>query len=160
LRSRPNIDNETYFLSDPEILSKTSGEDWQAREEPFSRHSHLGCDPKYIDEEALALLARNRGSRPLPPMNLGVLLMKNRIWAHVHLVLRAFFDNLWNFFVWMAEHGQGKVATDRRIQPITCEAANLASTRDMNEVLPYPASNGWPLPKSRPTLRRNVSKLR
>jgi hypothetical protein len=138
------VDCDTYFAADPAILFTAAGDrDWHTREEPYSSHSYLGYDPNYINEKALQLLACQVSSSFLPPINIGVMLMKNRVWERVQLVLDCFFTYMWAFLIWMAYYGQDKIMADKRMQPILHEIARVASLEDRRNALPFPSSNGW-----------------
>lgn len=64
-----------------------------AREEPFSRRSHLGLDARHIDEEALARLAAACGAAPVPPYNCGVVMMNHGLAAEIAALAPVFLEH-------------------------------------------------------------------
>ncbi len=58
------LDCDTYFFGDVTHLARYGQCDWYAREEASSSRSHHGYDPGYLDEQALAAIARFAGARP------------------------------------------------------------------------------------------------
>jgi lipopolysaccharide biosynthesis glycosyltransferase len=74
------VDNDTYFLDDIErLFAGCLLGDIFAREEPLNRESHLGHDPRYIDELAVRDLVRSEEINPVIPFNMGVVLMKREV---------------------------------------------------------------------------------
>ena len=138
------VDTDTFFLSDPAVLfEQYQACDFYTREEPCTSLSHLGYDPQYLDEDAMKLLARRLTIQLQPMMNIGVVLMNNRIWEQIPLVLGHFFSYLWRFVVWMALHPDPAITSERRMQPLLKHAAALAGPTDRDQALPFFSSNGW-----------------
>lgn len=78
------VDTDTVFLGDVERLFDTfSDHDLYAREEPFTRTSHLGYHPEHIDQRALDQLAFREDSRAPEPFNCGVVLMNRGSWRRI-----------------------------------------------------------------------------
>lgn len=138
------VDTDTYFLCDPtKLFDEYNDRDWYTREEPSSSNSPLGYDSEYINEEALGALANELSTCSFPPMNLGVLLMNNRAWERVQLIMRDFFAYMWRFLLGMARNGHPRITADRRMQPILKAVIDVAKSSDWIEALQYPSSNGW-----------------
>lgn len=138
------VDCDTVFLADPwELFQQYSVSQWYAREEPYSSHSHLGVDPSYIDEDKLKVLARQCGGQFIPPMNLGVILMNDRLWERVIEILPVFFSNVWNLLVGIAANRSKEATVDPRIRPVLDVVSKLMTPADIGSSIPHPSSNLW-----------------
>jgi hypothetical protein len=138
------VDTDTYFVCDPtRLFDEYNNRDWYTREEPSSSNSPLGYDSEYINEEALGALANELSTCSFPPMNLGVVLLNNRVWERVQLIMHDFFTYMWRFLLGMARNGHPRIMEDWKMQPILKEVTKLAKSSDWIEALQYPSSNGW-----------------
>lgn len=54
-----------------------------AREEPFSKASHYGYDPTYLDAEAPFALARSEGASEVGPYSIGVRMLNHGLWTEI-----------------------------------------------------------------------------
>lgn len=136
------LDSDTYFFRDVEELFDRYDElDVYAREEPFSRKSHLGYDPSLVDEEALSALAGQVDARHVPPFNNGILLLNHgaskklaaRIGDILHLVFR--------FSVGLASRPGADDQPD--IVFLRENRDRLVTMGDLAEALPCPTRNVW-----------------
>lgn len=138
------LDTDTYFLSDPAPLFRQYREfDFYTREEPCTPFSYLGYDPQYLHDGAMQLLAHQLSIQLAPTMNIGIVLMNNRIWERIPFVLDIFFSYLWRFLIWMVQHPHPRIAAERRLRALLDKAALLAGPADWETMLPFPSSNGW-----------------
>jgi hypothetical protein len=138
------IDSDTVFFSDPSRLFERYSEyEWYAREEPHSSYSHLGIDTRYINEELLRLLARERNAQFIQPMNLGAILLNRRSWEKIVTILPIFFSNIWNLFIWVAQNRSTETQRDQRVKPIIDVVRRLATPSDLMSSIPHPSSNLW-----------------
>jgi hypothetical protein len=150
LRPRPSqvlyLDCDTLFFDDVDrLFARYPIAHVVAREEASCARSHLGYDPEYLDEAALAAVARTQGARPTPPFNLGVVLFNAGAWRSLIGLEARLLDYAWRFVVWMALHpvegrsasyGEGLgVDLLRRADPVTPD--------DVASALPYPSANRW-----------------
>ncbi len=78
------LDCDTFCFDDVErLFDRYANGDFHAREEPYSRRSPNGYDPAYIDEDALASLARRERCSFVPAYNTGVMMLNNAIWRRL-----------------------------------------------------------------------------
>jgi hypothetical protein len=135
------VDCDTWFFGDVDMLfERYRDADWYAREEPSSRLSKYGPDPRHIDEEALASLAQSEGARSIPPFNTGVCLMNHGIWQQLDRLRVTYLDLAWRLLCG-TQLGIGQcVADDPEMRSSVLGA--LTST-DRLRALPYPSTNIW-----------------
>jgi hypothetical protein len=134
------LDCDTYFFDDVASLGTRYGScDWYAREEPGSSRSHHGYDPRYLDEQALAALARSLGLVQVPPYNTGVVVLGAALARTLATLLDDFIWYAWRLLVGMCLWSPGLMAGDT--------VAHLVRDRsgpgDRRLALPYPSSNPW-----------------
>lgn len=142
------LDCDTFFFGDVARLFERYGHaHCVAREEPTTRRSHYGYDPEYLDEDALAHLARSEGAASVFPFNLGVVLFNGNICGSLANLPPLLLDYAWRFALWMALHPPTGRATSYR------EAPGIQTLRDLlraghlpddpRRALPYPSANRW-----------------
>jgi hypothetical protein len=135
------VDCDTWFFGDVDILfERYRDADWYAREEPSSRLSKYGADPRHIDEEALASLAQSVGARSVPPFNTGVCLMNHGIWQQLDKLRVTYLDLAWRLLCGTQLGVGQRVADDPEMRSSVLSA--LTST-DRFRALPYPSTNIW-----------------
>lgn len=134
------LDCDTYFFGDVASLgTRYDSCDWYAREEPGSSRSYHGYDPGYLDEQALAALARSLGLVQVPPYNTGVVVLSAALARTLATLLDDFIWYAWRLLVGMCLWSPGLIAEDT--------VAHLVRDRsgpgDRRLALPYPSSNPW-----------------
>lgn len=135
------VDCDTWFFGDVDLLfDRYSEADWYAREEPSSRLSRYGVDPRHIDEDALATLAGAEGARSIPPFNTGVCLMNHGAWRHLERLRVTYLDLAWRLLCGTQLGIGQRVADDPEMRSSVLGA--LTST-DRFRALPYPSTNIW-----------------
>jgi hypothetical protein len=134
-------DCDTFFAGDVAALfDGYAVQDWYAREEPCTARSPWGRKRGYFDEGAFQGLAAGEGSVPVPPYNLGVCLMNNRVWRRIAERQGLFLKLVWRLLAGLV--GSPRHAT--RLDPGLREAlAESLTARDRRTALPYPSSNVW-----------------
>jgi hypothetical protein len=135
------VDCDTFFLRDVERLFEPCAEaDWYAREEHASRRSPHGYDPAHIDEDALARIAAEAGSRCVVPFNSGVCLLNGRVAPALEQVRLTLLDMTWRL---LCGRELGRSQADEPDQEL--RAAILASVNaiDRRRSLAYPSRNAW-----------------
>jgi hypothetical protein len=136
------LDNDTHLFRDVEDLFERHRElDVYAREEPGSRRSHLGYDPRLVDEDALGILAAGVGARPVVPFNNGVMLFNHGAWAKLARRLPELLRLTFRFSVALARSPGSEDQPD--IVYLRRERARLVDRRDEAEALPCPTENVW-----------------
>jgi hypothetical protein len=135
------VDCDTWFFGDVDILfERYRDADWYAREEPSSRLSKYGADPRHIDEHALASLAQSEGARSISPFNTGVCLMNHGIWQQVDKLRVTYLDLAWRLLCG-TQLGVGQpVADDPEMRS---SVLNAITSTDRFRALPYPSTNIW-----------------
>ena len=135
------LDCDTFFLDDVRrLFDQYTSAGIYAREEPFSRRSHLGYDPSYLDEDRLSALLPGPTTRSLLPFNIGVCLMNAGSWRSVHRRLGVFFDYVWRFLLWAHQN-----PTRARSAPEWAKnlLAPVLAALGPVEPLPLPSNNAW-----------------
>jgi hypothetical protein len=135
------VDCDTFFFGNvDQLFERYRACDWYAREEPFSRLSHLGYQPNHLDEEVLAGLVRQEGVCSISPFNSGVCMLNNHVWRHFGSISGIYLDYAWRLMT--GQYLRAAVLTGRG--PRIGDAA-LESLRDgdIQQALPYPSSNPW-----------------
>jgi len=135
------LDCDTFFFDDVDLLfDQHVSHDWYAREEPRSRRSPHGYNPKHVDELLLNYIARKEGLESVPPFNSGVCLMNHGIWHRLIELRESYLCLVWRLLCGreLAEHELG--LDDPRVRPAVLEAI---SESDRSDPLPYPSANPW-----------------
>jgi hypothetical protein len=142
-----SLDCDTLFFGDVQLLfDRYATAHCYAREEPTCRRSHYGYDRSYVNEEALATLARMLGLRAQLPFNVGVVLFNHGICSKLASLQRSFVAYAWRLLLWLAanpsvariDYGEGDAVRSLR------RALALESRpSDKREMLPYPSVNEW-----------------
>lgn len=137
-------DCDTVFAGDVEHLFARYGHvaNVVGREEMSCRRSPHGYDPAFIDEDAIAELARFTTGRSLPPFNLGAVMLSDVDWTRLASIEPRFVELAWRFATWMTLHPGGPGA--RFADFIGADAATRDMTdEDVERALPYPSDNPW-----------------
>ncbi|MGO8882956.1 MAG: hypothetical protein ACLPUO_11170 [Streptosporangiaceae bacterium] len=134
------LDCDTYLFGDvAELAARYSRCHWYAREEPGSTRSHYGYNPSYLNENALAGLARSEGLVHVPPYNTGVFVLKASL---VRMLVTLLDDFSW--YAWRLLLGaclwQPHLVDDRGLLDFVHATAGAGERR---LALPYPSSNFW-----------------
>ena len=137
-------DCDTVFLRDvAELFDRYDGPDVVAREEVHSGRSAYGADRAFIDEPLLALLAAREGAVPVPPFNLGVVLLNNGAARRLAGLDALLLDYAWRLVCWMAHNPvEGEAAAFGEFQGAAAARA-AAGPADLARALPYPSVNRW-----------------
>ena len=134
------LDCDTYFFGDVAGLAARYGScDWYAREEPGSSRSHHGYDPGYLDEQALAGVARSLGLVQVPPYNTGVVVLGAALARTLVTLLDDFIWYAWRLLVGMCLWNPGLMAGDAVARLVR----DRSGPGDRRLALPYPSSNPW-----------------
>jgi hypothetical protein len=141
------LDCDTLFFGDVELLfSRYAEADCYAREEPTCGRSHYGYDPTYLDEISLTSLGEQEGIRPVPPFNLGVILLNNGLWRHLAVLETTLLSYAWRFAVWIAGNplqGVARYGEGHAIVSLRQQFDRLVDQDDRRRALPYPSANHW-----------------
>ena len=135
------LDCDTFFFADVNLLfDQHVSQDWYAREEPRSRRSPHGYNPKHVDELLLSYIARKEGLQPVPPFNSGVCLMNRGIWHKFRELRESYLCLVWRLLCGreLSDHEMG--LDDPRVRPAVLDAM---SKSDRSHALPYPSANPW-----------------
>ena len=140
------LDCDTFFFDDVgKLFQFYSSCDWYAREEPYSRQSHLGYDPAYLDETALECAARKEGLAQVLPFNTGVCLLNNGVWDRLQQLQSTYLDFAWRLFAGMDLNAP--VALKKEAIPAkiggTTSLGQPPTENDRSRVLKHPSSNPW-----------------
>lgn len=134
------LDCDTYFFGDVASLATRYGNcDWYAREEPGSSRSHHGYDPGYLDEQALAALARSLGLVQVPPYNTGVVVLGAALARTLVSLLDDFIWYAWRLLVGMCLWSPRLMAGDA----VGHLVRDRSGPGDRRLALPYPSTNPW-----------------
>ena len=135
------LDCDTFFFDDAEkIFNLYSSCDWYAREEPYSRCSHLGYDPGYLNQEALEMLLQKEGLEQVLPFNSGVCVLNNRTWDRFDQLRESYLDFVWRLLVGR-QLGMG-ISRPKR-QEIDQAFVGPLTQNDRLRALPYHSKNPW-----------------
>lgn len=142
------LDCDTFFFDDVDILFDTySSLDCYAREEPTCQRSHHGYDPTYLNEELLLDLTRHEQIIPVPPFNLGVVMLNNGIWSKINHLQSEYLLYTWRFMVWMAlnpiDEQDAQYGEGQGISLLRTKFSQLVSNEDVTISLPFPSGNRW-----------------
>ena len=133
------LDCDTFFFDDVgKLFNSYSSCDWYAREEPYSRQSHLGYDPAYLDESALECAARNEGLEPILPFNTGVCLLNNGVWDRLGQLQSTYLEFAWRLFAGMNLNG-ALAPKPRRMTALD----HSPSEDNRSRLLTHPSNNPW-----------------
>jgi hypothetical protein len=134
------LDCDTYFFGDVARLAAEDRPcDWYAREEPGSSRSHYGYDPRYLDEQALAAIARSQGLVPVPPYNTGVMVFRADLVRTLVTLLEDMIWYAWRLMVGMCLWSPGVLGDEALGHRVRASAG----PGDRRLALPYPSSNSW-----------------
>lgn len=135
------LDCDTFFFDDAEkIFNLYSSCDWYAREEPYSRCSHLGYDPGYLNQEAFEMLLQKEGLEQVLPFNSGVCVLNNRIWDRFDQLRESYLDFVWRLLV---GRQLGMSISGRERKEIDSTFVNRLTQDDRLRALPYHSKNPW-----------------
>jgi hypothetical protein len=135
------LDCDTFFFGDVDALFDLyRGRHFLAREEPGSRRSHYGYNAGYIDEDALAGLARREGRVPVPPYNTGIFLMNGGLWNHLRALADEFLVCAWRLMVGLRFASLLGASPD---DTVVCLLDRHVTDEDRRRHLAYPSSNAW-----------------
>lgn len=137
-------DCDTVFFGPAEPLFERHGDDADlvAREEVHSSRSAYGADASFIDESLLARLARHEGATPVPPFNLGFVLINRPRWSDWSALQPLFVDYAWRFVCGMALDPLDEGAPYAEFAGIE-QARERMDANDVARALPFPSSNRW-----------------
>ena len=135
------LDCDTHLFGDVERLTARSDEvDWLAREEPATARCLRGHQPSWVDEPALAALARAEGLVPVPPYNTGVFAVGAALLRSLSDLADEFLWYCWRLLVGAA-FDRPEVFFDDPTWGADVRAAG--ATYDPRLRLAYPAENIW-----------------
>jgi hypothetical protein len=142
------LDCDTLFFNDVDALfTRYASAHCCAREEPTTRRSHYGYEPRYLDEDAMASIARACGIAVPPPFNLGVVLMNHGLAARLAALQPAIVRYAWRFLVWMAlnplPHDASAYGEGAWIAQLRAQLDRYAHNGEREAALPYPSANRW-----------------
>ncbi|MGC2449220.1 MAG: hypothetical protein WA477_16345 [Candidatus Sulfotelmatobacter sp.] len=135
------LDCDTFFFDDLNLLFDLyATHDWCAREEHMSLRSHLGYDPKHIDELLLQYICRSEKLSYIPPFNSGVCLLNRGAWLSLSGLCKAFLELAWRLLCGRVLSGHQYGAHESRIRKAVMDTVTDA---DRSQALPYPSANDW-----------------
>lgn len=141
------LDCDTVFFADVALLFARHGDaHCYAREEPQSSRSHIGYDREYLDEAALAELAKGLGARPLPPFNLGVVLFNHGIWKELAELEPVAIAYAWRLLLGLAvNRPEDSPANYFELAAATAlqDDPRLAEYAERTPPLRFPSRNEW-----------------
>jgi hypothetical protein len=135
------LDCDTFFFDDVKKLFREYQKcDWYAREEPKSRSSYLGYDPRHISEKHFDALAQSEKIKPIAPFNSGVCILNHQIWKRLDELTDVYLDLAWRLMV-----GRQVTATRWNTEEEKIRNVVLASltSSDRARALDYPSRNHW-----------------
>ena len=126
------LDNDTLVLRDvAELFDRCRTWDWCAREEPHSRLSTRGVDPRIFDDREYARLIERERTGFVSPFNSGVVLLSRRALRGLAANLGRYLAYIWRFSLWMCQNPQHR----RKPPPGHTRADSLAyRLRDTHDV--------------------------
>jgi hypothetical protein len=135
------LDCDTFFFGDvARILLNHHSRHFYAREEPWSRRSHYGYRPAYLDEDSLARTCAAEGLEFIPPCNTGVMLFNHGVWAPIATASRSLLWYGWRLLAGICEDKR----LARECNPALREQVRLSLRRSREQPpLCYPSSNWW-----------------
>lgn len=136
------LDSDTHFFRDVEELFDRYRElDIYAREEPYSRASHLGYDARLVDEEAIDALAASEGARRVVPFNNGVMIFNHGAWTKIAARLDELLRITFRFAVALALRPGSEKQSD--VVYLRENRARLIGASDEAKALSCPTTNVW-----------------
>jgi hypothetical protein len=137
-------DCDTIFFGDvARIFDRYAGPDLVAREEVHTSRNHNGADPSFVDESLLTALATIEGAAFVPPFNLGVVLLNNRIAARLAPLQGLLVDYAWRFVAWMDQNpATGATAAFGEFKGAG-DALAVLDAAEAGRALPFPSVNRW-----------------
>jgi hypothetical protein len=141
LRQLLYVDCDTFFAGDVAgLFDRYAAHDWYAREEPCTARSPWGPRPGYFDERSFERLAATERASVVPPYNLGVCLMNNRVWRKIAGRQARFLKLVFRLLVGLAGSPDRASGLAPRLRQCL---ADTVTPRDRARALPYPSSNPW-----------------
>ncbi len=135
------IDCDTFFSNDVDLLFDRYTElQFYAREEPYSRASHYGFDPTYLDEDALFELMRSENASKVGPYNIGVSVLNHGLWTEITTRLDMFLTYIFRFIAGMLDEGEMREKMGPDVLWLFTQ--DVAEVQEV-EALPFPSSNPW-----------------
>ena len=96
------LDNDTLVLRDvAELFNRFRNYDWCAREEPYSKLSIRGADPRIFDDCEYSQLLEREGRRYVTPFNSGVVMLSGSAVRGLAANLNLYLSYIWRFSLWM-----------------------------------------------------------
>ena len=134
------LDCDTYCFADiASLAARYEHCDWYAREEPLTLRSEEGYDWTYINEDALAEIARAEGLTPIPPYNTGVMMLSADL---ARTLVTLLDDFVW--YAWRLLHGACLWRPDLVGDEVLTEFVRAVPGESERRIaLPYPASSIW-----------------
>lgn len=135
------LDCDTFFFGDVErLFDRYRASHFYAREEPGTRRSPDGYDPRYVDEAALYQLAFAEGLAAVPPYNTGIFMLNGGAWDHLRHLADEFLGFVWRLLVGLRVGSPLGAAPDEAVMALLERNAN---EEDRRRSLPFPSSNAW-----------------
>jgi hypothetical protein len=134
-------DCDTVFFDDVERLFQAYAKrKFYAREEPFSRASHYGYDPTYLDQDALVTIAQRERANAITPCNIGVCVLNRGLWREIAKRGDLFLSYVFRFVAGIAHNPQQRGL----LWPELADALahDIAEAPDA-PYLPFPSRNVW-----------------
>jgi len=130
-------DCDTVFFKDVSLLFlRYSRAQWYAREEPYTRRSTHAYDPRYLDEQQLAKIAKLEGLAFIPPYNTGICILNHGVGAALAQRSHNIIDYAWRFLLGVRTHPDCPPELAQMIR------RGLNNHND-DAALPYPCANAW-----------------
>jgi hypothetical protein len=135
------LDCDTFLFGDvASIFANHQSRHFYAREEPWSRRSHCGYRPAYLDEDALARICAAERLQFIPPCNTGVMLFNLGLWAALAAASELSLTYCWRLLTTICEDDE----LARDCSPDLREKVRQSLIRvPKRRALPYPSSNWW-----------------
>jgi hypothetical protein len=134
------LDCDTFFLGDVmNLFRKYRSHHFYAREEPWSRRSHYGYRPSYLDERLLAATVESEGLTFIPPYNTGVCMLNRGLWMSLAQACSKFLGYLWRLLLDICNNDQ----LARECSSTLLHELRLGRKRSRDSALTYPSSNWW-----------------
>jgi hypothetical protein len=135
------LDCDTFFFQDVNRLFDAYNScHWYAREEPSSRHSHLGYDRSRVDESALHQIAMSERLGEVVPYNTGVCLMNFGLWWRLIQLEITFLELAWRLMIGI-QLWRGKTPPDD--EETRNAVLGALDPFDRARALPFPSTNFW-----------------
>jgi hypothetical protein len=134
------LDCDTFFLGDVmNLFRKYRSHHFYAREEPWSRRSHYGYRPSYLDERLLAATAESEGLTFIPPYNTGVCMLNRGLWISLAEASGKFLGYLWRLLLGICDNDH----LARECGSTLLHELRHSRKRSIDTALTYPSSNWW-----------------